>query len=314
MLAVDNDSLTATRDDGGYTSGIRLSVNPAPGSPLLPGERALAQALASALPARCARDGDADAALGGWFLEQSIYTPQALDVADPQPDDRPWAGWLQLGRTLDVVSVGDGGRAIARRVHWAIGRVGAGSYAEPSQRAVHRWLGFQAPMGWPTQLRDRTSVALGALERRRWGAAQRDAIVHWGAVAGNVQSYAQAGATLRVGRGLCDLSVPGTLVDHLRTSGALGGAGCGGDTAGTLYAFAGVEVRAKARDELLEGARREGANAISVRRGVADLRIGVATAVGRWMLTYTFTRRSAEFDSPAGLGRPQNFAAVVLSR
>ena len=40
----------------------------------------------------------------GFTLGQDIYTPRDIKIADPQPWDRPWAGWTYIGALVQAAS------------------------------------------------------------------------------------------------------------------------------------------------------------------------------------------------------------------
>lgn len=311
-LTVDNDSLTATRADGGYTSGVRIDLfddAPASGFAL---DRAVESALGAGLDERCTGAEGGGAALRAISIGQAIYTPRELENPAPQPQDRPWAGWLYAARSWEVLGT-DGGRLRSRRLDAAVGAVGDASLARQSQKLVHRILGYAQPQGWDNQLRNQVGVSLNYLERVSFGDEHRDLVVHWGGNLGNTQTYANAGATLRYGRALCDLG-PGPGATF---SGAAAGpaARCNaGSDALRWQVFAGVDVRAVAWDLFLQGDPRRGESAIDPARVVADARIGAAIAQGRWRFTYTLVMRSREFGGPNAVRYPAlAFAGATLS-
>lgn len=183
MLTVDNDSYNF--DDGNYTNGVELLwVSPA-GSPTA---RALAW-----LPGLGGEDAP-HVALGA---HHAVFTPEDLGVADPGPDERPYAGALLfdgsvLARTAD------------RLTGWVLrlGLVGESSLAEELQKEIHPWFGAMDPEGWATQLEDEPVLNVGVVHRRRFDAgALLDLTPSLAAHAGTWFTGATAAMRLRFGPG-----------------------------------------------------------------------------------------------------------------
>jgi len=143
-LVVENDLFVDT--DRHYTNGIRLSW-------LMPlgDEPSLVKDTARRLPMFAeAQDIRVEFALG-----QSMFTPTDTSRRIPDPNDRPYAGWLyanvgvvaETGRRLDQMALG-------------IGVVGPASLAEQSQKFVHDVRGFNKPRGWDSQLKNEPTLQL----------------------------------------------------------------------------------------------------------------------------------------------------------
>jgi lipid A 3-O-deacylase len=85
---------------------------------------------------------------------QFIYTPNNIEIAEPQLDDRPWAGmlgyeyWRVVGNNLNFTGSG-----------FQVGVIGPHSYSEKSQKKVHEWIDSREPMGWDNQIDDRLFVS-----------------------------------------------------------------------------------------------------------------------------------------------------------
>jgi lipid A 3-O-deacylase len=91
-----------------------------------------------------------------WSFAQEIDTPDDIKNPHPPKDDQPYAGILYVDSVL-----------YARKERWAhawelkLGVVGPASQAEETQKAVHRLLNLDKPMGWDTQLPNEPVINIG---------------------------------------------------------------------------------------------------------------------------------------------------------
>ncbi|HEY8368606.1 MAG TPA: lipid A deacylase LpxR family protein [Thermodesulfobacteriota bacterium] len=237
---------------------------------------------------------------------QSMYTPADVRRPDPDPDDRPYAGWLygsvglalEHGRTLD-------------RLELAVGIVGPAALAEETQRFVHELIGDDPAEGWSAQLRNEPGIVL--TYERAWrgilsvplGPFALDLSPHLGAAVGNVFTYANAGATLRLGPDLpLDYGPP-------RIEPSLPGSGFFGPRNGFgWYLFAEVDGRAVARNIFLDGNTWKDSRSVDKEPFVADLRAGLALTFGRVQIAYTQVVRTREFKTQ---GEHDEFGTVSVS-
>jgi lipid A 3-O-deacylase len=87
---------------------------------------------------------------------QRIYTPADKTRGDPDPLDRPYAGWLYAmadicthkGNAQDFVQASGG-------------IVGPGSLAKHTQDLFHRSIGLDAANGWHAQLKNEPALLFG---------------------------------------------------------------------------------------------------------------------------------------------------------
>jgi lipid A 3-O-deacylase len=251
----------------------------------------------------------------GVAFGQNIYTPRNIETPAPDPLDRPYAGWSYF--EMAFVSKTP---AISDTVAIQAGIVGPHSAADDTQRIVHRWIDSPRPLGWGEQLRDELGVNL--VYERRWRLYARalvqtvgiDLVPHAGVSLGNVQTYANAGGTVRFGFNLpSDFgvqlarpgSVGGTPADDLDPRVAL-------DRNFSLFAFGAADGRAVARDIFLDGNTFRTSRSVSKEAFVTDLSAGVGLIAGRWQITYTQVWRTREFKSERSAYN--NFGSVTLSR
>ena len=243
-----------------------------------------------------------------YSLGQNIYTPDNIATRAPQPDDRPYAGWLYAGIGLVSVS-GDQ----LDNLELDVGVVGPHSYAEQVQTTWHRWFGFQRPQGWDNQLKDEPGIVL-TYERkwRRWARLQAvgldaDVTPHLGASVGNVLTQAAAGFMVRIGGDLAQHydygpprirpSLPGS--DFFTTTGGFG-----------WYLFFGAEGRGVIHNIFLDGNSFRDSPSVDKLPFVADVQGGIAVIVGPVRLAYTHVFRTKEFH---GQENGDQFGAVSIS-
>jgi hypothetical protein len=153
-LYIENDSFTGS--DQHYTSGLKVSWLSAD---LVDwGQHGWRKRFVDLLPFVNRPGGQKNF---GFALGQNIYTPRDATRANPDPADRPYAGWTYL--ELAFVSKTS---AVSDRLSLQAGVVGPSSLAKESQRTVHRWIGSVRPEGWDYQLRNEAGVNVGY--ERRW--------------------------------------------------------------------------------------------------------------------------------------------------
>ncbi|MFZ5790979.1 MAG: lipid A deacylase LpxR family protein [Pseudomonadota bacterium] len=239
-------------------------------------------------------------------LGQSIYTPNDITLRNPPAEDRPYAGWLygsigliaETGTRLDQLQL-------------QVGVVGPASLAEQTQTTVHEIVGADKPRGWDTQLENEPGVVL--TYQRSWRAFVSgeflgfsfDATPHIGGALGNVFTYANGGATLRLGWNLPNDYGPPRIEPSLPGSGFFEPQGSLG-----MYIFAGLDGRAVARNIFLDGNTWQDSRSVEKEPLVGDAQVGFAVTLGSVRLAYTHVFRTQEFASQHGADK---FGAVSLS-
>jgi lipid A 3-O-deacylase len=307
-LYVENDSLDGT--DRHYTSGVKLSWLSAD---LVDwGQTGWRKVFLDALPFVNRPEGQKDF---GISFGQNIYTPQNLTARTPDPADRPYAGWSYL--EFAFVSKTP---VMADTISIQLGVVGPDSYAQQTQDIVHKLISDADPQGWDHQLHNEPGINL--IYERRWRLYARaldntlglDLVPHAGASLGNVQTYANAGGTLRFGFNLpsdfgVDLARPGNVgsapVDDRDPRVSL-------RRNFSLFVFTAVDGRAVARDIFLDGNTFRSSPSVDKEFFVADLSAGIGFIAGRWQFTLTQVRRTREFKTePEAF---DDFGSVTVSR
>lgn len=133
-----------------------------------------------------------------WGIEagQKIFTPQAGYIPGPQYDDRPFAGYLYIGSTLNLLYKDESNLKLGVQ----IGVVGPASQAEVVQKFIHKVFGFYKPGGWQYQIKNDPEINITAeynrlIARVLWA----DISLASYANLGNGFTGAGAGPLIRVG-------------------------------------------------------------------------------------------------------------------
>lgn len=298
-FTLENDLFAST--DRFYTSGFQFSWR-APSSPPPKWLSSIGDRISPLLSGESAWRW-------GLAFGQNIFTPEDTQRADPDPDDRPYAGWLYGALTVSSTSAQSYGS-----LELQLGVVGPSALGEPTQNTVHDIIGVAQAQGWDFQLKDEPGVNLifsrlwrfnlpvDASEPRGLAVGIVPSVV--GSL-GNVQTYAGAGMTLRAGSNLyADFGPPGirpTLAGsaYVQPDGRFG-----------WYVFAGLDGRAIARNIFLDGNTFKDSRSVDKKPVVGDASLGAALLLPFGRLSYVHTFRTEEFE---GQGSLAEFGSVSLS-
>jgi hypothetical protein len=313
-VSVQNDMFFGGTDRH-YTNGLFLATLGGPGEGPESVRRLAREALPDLTRGR-------QVLLGG-AIGQEIYTPEDIERVVPDPADRPYAGWTFARFSLVAATPPTGASGDAEtidRFDLDLGVVGPASLAADTQQWWHETWGFREPRGWGRQLRNEPGLVAswerslparsvgaidpGPLTGGLLGPLDLEVTPHLTASAGNVLTFAGAGATVRVGQNLPRLfgapllrSIGGTLPER-------GGAEPG------WYLFVGAEARAVLRNLFLDGNTFRGGPGVEKRNLVGDLQFGAGLTWGSWRLTYAQVMRTREF---AGQDFGDSFGTILLS-
>lgn len=243
----------------------------------------------------------------GLALGQSIFTPENTQLTNPDPTDRPYAGYLYGALSLSRITA-----TSLSVLEIQAGIVGPSAGGKLVQNGFHSLIGEAPARGWAYQLSDEPVAAL--ILERKWrvplAGDERLGLELLPSVSGsvgNLQTYASAGALLRVGRNLtADFGPP-------RIRPALAGSAFfqpQGDDFG-WYIFGGAEGRAVARDIFLDGNTWVDSRSVNSRPLVADLQAGVAIMWRGVRIAYTQVWRTEEFYGQRG--GMQQFGSLSVS-
>jgi len=249
-----------------------------------------------------------------YAIGQSIFTPEDIRSKELLEDERPYAGWLYGG--VGLVSdhrVRDGNLQSNRQdsLELNIGVVGPWSFAEQTQKEVHKIIGSPHPEGWDHQLDNELGILL--IYDRQWQAQYDsefwglgvDVTPHVGWTLGNVLTSASLGATLRVGRDLpSDYGPPLIRPSHpgsgfFRPTRDFG-----------WYLFAGLTGRYVLHNIFLDGNTFEDSHKVDREPWVGDLQVGLVLTWKDVRLSFTNIFRSDEFTEQKS---STEFGSISLS-
>jgi lipid A 3-O-deacylase len=305
----ENDTYLPTTTDKYYTNGIRIAWLRNPNGPVpAPGWTH------GFLDWWC-RTGlcvDPRPDVGyGHALGQNMYTPTSIVNPNPQPQDRPWAGYLYYSWIVSATHPGtapSGDRAVQNLFELQAGLVGPGAGAKFAQSTIHRIIHSPQPRGWSNQLKNEPTANLIYLWRKKLGGETFDVVPHWGAGLGNVTIYANAGATARFGYHISGFPVR-VITPSFRAERK-------NPEPFEFFVFAGGDGRFVPHNIFLDGNTFRSGPEIDVRRKdlVYDLQAGATLRYKAWQLAYTYVRRSQEFAPPFGTtDGVHRFGSIALS-
>src|SRR5947209_2163074 len=87
---------------------------------------------------------------------QRMYTPTNTDTPTPDPNDRPYAGWLYALTDTRLPTTGT-----IDHLTLSLGVVGPHALARQTQDAVHRVLGEAESQAWDSQLKSEVTALVG---------------------------------------------------------------------------------------------------------------------------------------------------------
>ncbi len=243
-----------------------------------------------------------------YSLGQNLYTPEDITTSADQPNDRPWAAFLYA--SAGMISVREN---TVDEIEGSLGVVGPAALGEQTQRTIHKWVNSPNPEGWDNQLKNEPGLILSWNRRwpERYGIDFPGVVVDgWsataepniGITAGNIYTYANAGANFRLS------PYAGRFQDApIKVRPASPGSGAFIIPEGVFawHLFGGVEGRAVARNIFLDGNTFTDSHSVDKKPFVYDATAGVATAYGPARISYALVYRSKEFeeqDSPSIFG------------
>jgi hypothetical protein len=289
FFSLNEDNDTSAKTDRHYTQGVRVSYFSKDDD--LPGWM---ESLSNHLPALGLR---VEAQKLGLAVGQEIYTPADLYRADVITNDRPYAGWLFTGLTLQRRGAVSPAWLAMESLRLDVGVVGPQSLAEAAQEAAHR----VKPRGWGNQLK--TEVAFDLRYDRRYLYQIRDRDERWGVdiipafvgSGGTVATFLGAGTTLRFG-----YRIPNEFEAAMQPTPLHYGA----------YLFTSADGRYVIRNIFLDGNTFASSAHIDKNPFVAELRAGLVLVFKCVELTFAQTLRTREF---AGQGPNDSYGTAAVT-
>ncbi|HAD86732.1 MAG TPA: DUF2219 domain-containing protein [Rhodospirillaceae bacterium] len=298
VLQVENDLFGAGTDQY-YTQGIQLTFVPKD-----EWEPVWFKELMGMVPG-VDMDGESTYVVA---LGQQMFTPEDTTLTNPDPTDRPYAGWLfaTVGAIVEKPETN-----VLRNVSLDVGMVGPASLGGYTQRRWHSLIGVGLPRGWGKQLHNEPGIVLSYQARRRFeliGAGnflELDVSPSMGVAVGNVLTQGTVGASIRLGQHL-DLtygppfirpSLPAAAI--VRKRGEFG-----------WNLFAAIEGRAVGRNIFLDGNTFGDSRSVEKNNFVLDIQGGIEFTLGVTRISFTQIYRTREFQ---GQRVPSQFGSISIS-
>ena len=305
FIRVDNDVFTGT--DHEYTNGVELGSTSATVESIDDAQFAPSFAWANRT-LRWLQPKGFEQNNVTWTMGQLMFTPEDSSLETPDPNDRPYAGLLFAGLTYN----GRDAHSL-RSTTLEVGIVGPSALARQTQNAVHRATGVDRFLGWDHQLNDEPVFRILHERFRRWDIqpARRygDVTLHYGGSVGNLATFANAGAELRIGRSLPDNFGSAPTLPY------------GQDVAPTRWAtspsrpsihgFIAVDARAVLHDITLDGNTWRDSASVEREPYVAELTFGVALNWREWQATLGTVYRTKEYETQE---RESSFGTLTFRR
>jgi hypothetical protein len=151
----------------------------------------------------------------GTEIGQDLYTPADIHQVNPQPNDRPFAGYLYTGFIVQRSGLTAGNRPVLENFQVDIGIIGPWALGEETQDLYHH--NGETRRAWDNQIKNEPGIALKY--ERSWLLSPESAdeeryfdfIPHAGFSLGNFETSLRAGGTVRVGLHLPDDFGPRTI-------------------------------------------------------------------------------------------------------
>lgn len=141
----------------------------------------------------------------GVKASQRMWTPSEIKITAPQPDDRPYAGFLEFEQHMAYYD-----KQVTQKSWFGLGIIGPASGTEQLQGAIHKLLGASTPEGWQYQIENTPTIQFSYevdyLIRRKaapFNSQWEFSIQSYNSL-GNFRSEVNAGITLRFGKSLTD--------------------------------------------------------------------------------------------------------------
>ena len=225
---------------------------------------------------------------------QFIYTPEYIDIKEPQLNDRPWAG--SAAYEFSTYELKDN---FFKFSGLQLGVIGPWAMAEQSQKIAHKLTNSTTPLGWDNQLSNR------ALIGTYWGVGYYYVNSDFFQINQSISYYfgyhlATAGSSVvfRYGRNLKEQHSFVSMEPFTRNITPL-------DLNKNKFRwniYAGTEYRYVFYNELITGNE----NTISLENSVYDVFVGVSLSKSKWSLNYQYILRGREFKEDRyfnGFGR-----------
>lgn len=246
----------------------------------------------------------------GFALAQQIYTPNNTQQVELIANDRPYAGWLYLGITANLVN-----STHSHSWELDLGTVGPEALGEQVQNGFHRMIGKNYGEGWKNQLGTEATVQVFYQQRVKFWSLSNpekkkyfDMTPYFGGGLGNVMINAHVGGLVRFGTRLPDDFGP------VRASSIDGDSFLSPkpnpSALPSLYVFASARALLTARNIFLDGNTFHESHHVKKYPLGTETEFGVGSQWKKWSLIWRFVTRSPEFEEKSQFN---SFASMSLT-
>ncbi|KJS09278.1 MAG: hypothetical protein VR73_02885 [Gammaproteobacteria bacterium BRH_c0] len=226
-------------------------------------------------------------------LGQQMYTPTDIETTALVTDDRPYAGWLYTSIGVLSESKQEDHRHVDL-LELIVGTVGPDSGAASTQKAIHKVIGSDEPMGWDNQLDDEVTADLRY--QRKWALRLVDNYIDVLPFAsftlGSSQRRVGTGFTVRLGSGLnTDYGPP--LIHPKEGSASY----FKPNQSFYWYLFVGAQGEYVDYNIFLDGNRDGDSHSVEREDWVGNVQAGAVLGAGNWRISLTNLFLSREFET-----------------
>ncbi|PMH44993.1 hypothetical protein BCU68_11150 [Vibrio sp. 10N.286.49.B3] len=226
----------------------------------------------------------------GITVSQKMWTPEEIEEADPQPNQRPYAGVLSF--QFDYANLSS---YRTDRYGLLLGLTGENSLADIAQSFIHSITGSTKPEGWEHQVEDAFLVNLdfethNVFQRSKWLWHEQELQSISRIMVGNYRSELATGAMWRWGAGLRD-SVGASRIafEDSINPGMLRSKSRG------YYFFAGIEGRYRFNDITIEGDVPDTVYPVTLQNLQASASFGAVWYNQRYGGSFTLSAKNSDF-------------------
>ena len=242
-------------------------------------------------------------------LRQNVYTPENLTTPVLLEDDHPYAG-------VTLVPIGFHSKSdrSASSLELDIGIVGPHSFAEQTQKKIHELIDDRDPKGWDNQLNDELVVNLNFA--RHWLLYRRsihekltiEALPHVGCALGNMSTYINTGAQLRLEWPHSDRF--GSYLLQIGSSVSERGISRGQLPSFLFHLVTAVDGHVVIRDIFLDGNTFTESHNLDKQILTGNVMIGIGLQVSRFIISYSSVFQSKTFRLQK---EPNVFGGLMIS-
>ena len=136
-LYIDNDFLAYQKEDGAYTSGLRIDF--------VSERRKHPRAFVDKL---YFHSGEESIVSMGWSLTQVMITSNDISKEEPIPGDYPYSGSLLITKSFNSMNPS---KKVSIKTEYVAGIMGPYAFAGETQDSFHKFIGHNRPKGWDHQ-------------------------------------------------------------------------------------------------------------------------------------------------------------------